>query len=320
MTLSSPPLTRSVAPSIPQRGAKPDRRQAADKRPHPTPNQLSAPKIFGLLVIVSSLLWSYWGTIQSLLRDWRTDEDYSVGMLVPIAAAYVLWQRRASLQLVDWKPCWWGALVVIVAQAMRIYGLFVVVESIERYSLVVTIGGLLLLVGGAAMTWRMWTLILFLLLMIPLPGKLHNTIAGPLQNLATLGAVFSLELLGSVVVRDGHVITLNGTTPLAVAEACSGLRMMTAFVVVGCVISLIVERPLWQKLMVVVSTVPVAMVCNLVRLVVTAKLFEYVDGPTAERFFHDFAGWFMMPLAIAFMFAELWILKLLTTTDKQLAS
>lgn len=298
----------------------PSLRRGINEPPHDSPSQVNVASITGLLIIVSSLLWSYWSTIQSLLRDWRTDEDYSVGMLVPIAAAYVIWQRRVSLQLVDWKPCWWGAVAIIIAQAMRIYGLSVVVESIERYSLVATLGGVLLLVGGVAMTWRLWTIILFLLLMIPLPGKLHNIIAGPLQNIATLGAVFCLELLGSVVVRDGHVITLNGTTPLAVAEACSGLRMMTAFVVVGSVISLIVERPLWQKLMVVASTVPVAMACNLVRLVVTAKLFEYVDGPTAEKFFHDFAGWFMMPLAIAFMFAELWILKLLTAADKQAAS
>jgi exosortase len=152
--------------------------------------------------------------------------------------------------------------------------------------------------------------------MVPLPGQLHNLISGPLQRIATAGAVFLLELFGSVVTRDGNVITLNGNTPLAVAEACSGLRMLTAFVVVGCVFAHGMKRTLPQKALIVFSAVPVAILCNLIRLVITAHLFCHVDSATAEKFFHDFAGWFMMPLAIGLLLIETWVFSHLFVTGR----
>ena len=158
---------------------------------------------------------------------------------------------------------------------------------------------------------------LFLFLMVPLPGKIHNLISGPLQTHATTGAVYWLELLGNTVTREGNVMVLNGTVPIAVAEACSGLRMLTAFVVVGSVLAYSIRRPRWQKAMLVISTVPIAIACNLVRLVTTAMLFLHVGSEAAERFFHDFAGVTMMPLAIALLLAELWIFSRLVLPEEQ---
>lgn len=264
---------------------------------------------FALWVLVpAALLWSYWPTLLSLMRDWKSDEDYSIGQLVPFAAAYMIWNKRRELRPIAMTTCWWGAVVMLAGQAMRAYGLLFLFDSAERYSLIVSVAGAALFLFGFPLTRRIGWVIAFLALMIPLPGRVHNLIAGPLQTFATTGAVFLLELFGTTVTRDGHTITLNGTTPLAVAEACSGLRMLTAFVVVGGVMASVIGRPIIQKCFVVASTVPVAIVCNLIRLVATAYLFMLVDGKTAEKFFHDFAGWFMMPLAVACLVCELWVL------------
>ena len=156
---------------------------------------------------------------------------------------------------------------------------------------------------------------LFLFLMVPLPGRIHNLISGPLQKLATTGAVFCLELIGITVAREGNIIVLNDRVPVAVAEACSGLRMLTAFVVVASVLAYIVNRPRWQKVVLLCSSVVVAIVCNLIRLVVTAGLFLYTSSAAAERFFHDFAGWTMMPLAILLLLGELWIMAQLVVDE-----
>ncbi len=110
-------------------------------------------------------------------------------------------------------------------------------------------------------------------------------------------------------------MVLNGTTPVAVAEACSGLRMLTAFVVVACVLAFSVRRPAWQKGVLVLSSVVVAIACNIVRLVATALLFTVVNAELAKTFFHDFAGWTMMPLAIALLFGEIWLLSKLVVED-----
>ena len=187
-------------------------------------------------------------------------------------------------------------------------------ESAERYSLVFTAAGLVLLVAGWQVFRRVsWTL-LFLLLMVPLPGRIHNVISGPLQRLATSGSVFVLEVFLGGVSQEGNVIIINGT-PLAVAEACSGLRMLTAFIIVAAFIAYMVKRPRWQKAVLLASSIPVAVICNIIRIVVTAILMLMVSTAVGEKFFHDFAGIVMMPAAVLLLFGEIWLMDRLVVPE-----
>lgn len=267
------------------------------------------------LAALATLIWAYWPTLVPLWQDWQTDDNYSVGQLVPLAAAYLLWQDRASLRKCKIRPCWWGIGIILLAEVGRAFSLMLLYESAERYAFVLAVVGLVLLVFGWEVFFRLRWLLLFLFLMVPLPGRIHNLISTPLQSWATSGAVVLLELFGVTVMQDGNVIVLNQNTPLAVAEACSGLRMLTAFVVMAAVLAYLVRRPRWQKAVLVVSSVPVAIACNLMRLVVTAILFMVASGELAQRFFHDFAGISMMPAAIAILLFELWIMARLVLPD-----
>jgi exosortase len=212
-------------------------------------------------------------------------------------------------------PCWWGVGLIILGQAARAFGLMFFYESAERYSLVLTVAGIVLLVVGRQLFWQLRWILLFLFLMVPLPGRIHNLISGPLQNLATAGAVCTLELFGVTVVREGNVMVLNDNVPVAVAEACSGLRMLTAFVVVAATLAYVVNRPRWQKATLVLSSVPIAILCNLARLVATAVLYMVASSEIAESFFHDFAGLTMMPLAVLVLVGELWIMARLVLDE-----
>lgn len=266
-------------------------------------------------VALVPLVWSYWSTIVALVKDWHHDENYSVGELVPFAALYMLWQDREPLSKMAAKPCLWGLVLFLVAQGVRFYGLIDLYESLERYSMVLTVISVVLLIAGRQIFLSVKWILFFLFLMVPLPGQVHNMISGPLQKIATLGAVFGLELAGVTVARDGNVMMLNDKVPVAVAEACSGLRMLTAFVVVSYVIAYIVNRPRWQRAVLVVSSIPIAILCNMARLIVTAWLFLVSSSEFAEKFFHDFAGWTMMPLAVLLLMGELWVMSRLVIPD-----
>jgi len=266
-------------------------------------------------LVLAVLIWDYWPTIVPLFRDWQHDQNYSVGQLVPLAALWLIWHDRRALRRCEISPCWWGIAVIVAAQLGRLYGLLFLFESAERYSLVLTIAGMVLLLAGRQVFRQSKWVLLFLALMVPLPGRVHNMISGPLQSQATAGAVFSLELFGVTVAREGNTILLNHSVPLAVAEACSGLRMLTAFVVVAAALAYLVDRPAWQKAVLVCSSIPVAIVCNVARLFVTAELYLLTDSVTAERFFHDFAGLTMMPLAVCILIAELALLNRLVLSD-----
>jgi exosortase len=267
------------------------------------------------LATLAALLWSYWPTVVPLFKDWRQSQDYSVGQLVPLVVFYLIWHERATLRVCRIAPCWWGLALILLAQIGRTYGLVFLYESAERYSLVLTIAGLVLLIGGRELFRKTAWILAFLLLMVPLPGRVHNMIGGPLQTMAAAGSVFVLELAGVTVLREGNVIMLNDKIPVAVAEGCSGLRMLTAFILVAATFAYLVNRPRWQKVVLLASSIPVAIFCNIVRSSTTCALYILASSQTAERFFHDFAGLTMMPLAVFVLAAEVVVMGRLVVTD-----
>jgi len=270
--------------------------------------------VSGALVLLT--VWSYWWTITDLFKEWQNNDDYSAGQLVPLIALYLIWRERKTLGKCLLKPCWLGIGVLILAQAARTHGLLFMFESGERYSLVLTIAGLVLMVAGWQVFRSISWILLFLFLMVPFPGRVHNMISGPLQKMATEGAVFLLEAFGARVSRQGNVLTLNENTPMAVVEACSGLRMLTAFIIVAAFMAYMVNRSRRQKAVLLLSSIPVAVMCNIVRLLVTGGLFIYASTEVAEKFFHDFAGLAMMPIAVLIMFGELWLMNKLIVPDE----
>jgi len=260
-------------------------------------------------VLSVGLIWSYWPTLVELWSFWRHNPDYSVGQLVPLIVAYLVWTRRDELRRQPIAVCWWGLAVLLFAQAVRFVGLFYLYGSLERYSIVLSLAGVVLLLTGPGVSRRLIWVGLFLLLMVPLPNRIHYAVSLPLQDFAARSAVVGLEMLGHLVLRQGHVLYLSDETAIAVAEACSGLRMLTAFVVVSATLAFVVRRPPWQKAILVVSSLPVAILANTLRLIATALLYESSGSELAERFFHDFAGLTMMPLAVMVLAAELGVLQ-----------
>jgi exosortase len=274
--------------------------------------------ILAAILLLGITAWSYGNIMVSLFKEWQRNDDYSAGQLVPLIAFFLLWRERKTLRKCLLKPCWlWGTALLILAQVARILSLLFMYQSGERYSLVLTIAGLVLMVTG----WRVFRsvvwILLFLFLAVPLPGRVHNLISGPLQSMATTGSVFVLEAFGATVGQEGNVVMLNETTPMAVAEACSGLRMLTAFVIVAAFVAYMVKRPRWQKAALLLSSIPIAVACNILRLCVTAALFMLVSAEVGQKFFHDFAGVAMMPAAALLLFAELWLMNMLIVPEIQ---
>jgi len=272
--------------------------------------------ILAVLLLLAITAWSYWPVMADLLNAWQGNDDYSAGQLVPLIALFLVWRERKTLRRCLLRPCWWGGIaLLLLAQIARTYGLLSFRSSPERYALVLTVAGLVLMVAGWQVFRRVLWILLFLFLMVPLPGRVHNLISGPLQNMATTGSVFLLEAFGVRVSQQGNVVMLNEKVPMAVAEACSGLRMLTAFVIVAAFMAYMVKRSHRQKAVLLLSSIPVAVMCNILRLCVTAVLFLLVSTEAAEKFFHDFAGLAMMPAAVLLMFGELWLMDKLKVPE-----
>jgi len=256
---------------------------------------------------LAAVVWAYWPNLCEMQGAWRTNPQYSHGYLVPLFAAFLLWVRRDQLVLGNSSPVWWGLPLLLLAAGLRFLGVHYHYLWFDAVSLLPTLFGLTLLLGGwTAFRWA-WPSIAFLIFMIALPFQAGIALSGPLQSLATTCSTFLLQTLGMPAVAEGNVIRINDNQ-IGIVEACSGLRMLMVFFALSAGMVLLADAPLPDKLLLVVSSVPIALVSNILRITVTGFLHEQVDSKTAEVFYHDVAGWLMMPLALGLLWLELKVL------------
>lgn len=184
----------------------------------------------------------------------------------------------------------------------------------EMASFVPSIAGLFLLVGGwKTLRWA-GPALAFLLFMYPLPGFLDGGLLAPLQRIATIASTFCLQTLGISAYNEGNYIYI-GELKLGVVDACSGLRMLTIFVALAVAITLVTDRPIWERIVIVLSAIPIALAVNIIRITVTGILHLTVGTEIANKVFHDLAGWVMMPMALGLLYVEFQVLSHLLIDD-----
>jgi exosortase len=255
-----------------------------------------------------ALVWAHWTSLAEMAWRWSHDPQYAHGYLVPGFAAALLWLRRDRLASGRLGPSWWGAPILACGIITRLFGAYFHYVWLDAVSFLPCLAGLWLFLGGKT-AWRWgWPAIAFLAFMVPLPYGFSLSMSGPLQHLATVASTFLLQTLGMPAVADGNVILLN-EVEVNVVEACSGLRMLVVFFAFATAVALIVKRPLWERLSLVVSAIPIALVVNVLRITATGVLYELVNAQTAKLVFHDLAGWLMMPIALVILGLELQFLK-----------
>jgi exosortase len=250
-----------------------------------------------------ALVWSYWTTLAEMAQTWSREPQYSHGFLVPMFAGVLLWLRRERFRPDDFQPGWWGLPLVAVAVVLRLYGTWYHYTYFDAVSFVLCLAGVWLMVGGLP-AWRWaWPAVLFLLFMVPLPDRVNIALSVPLQTVATESSTWVLQTIGLPAVSEGNVIRINDSL-IGIVEACSGLRMLVVFFALSTGMALVIKAPLGDKLVLVVSSVPIALLVNIIRITLTGALSEMVSSQVAHVFFHDVAGWLMPPLALGFLWLE----------------
>ena len=254
-------------------------------------------------------VWAFASTLTDLALVWRTNDQYSHGFLVPGFALLLLWLRRDKLEAASARPgLIIGTFLLLLGLGLRLAGVYWYYLWLDNIAIVPCVAGLCWMMGGwAAWRWA-WPAILYLIFMIPLPYRLSTALSAPLQSLATTVSTFIMQAIGLPALAEGNVIVLNEAR-LNVVEACSGLRMLVVFVALSAAMALLTRRPLVDKLILLVSAIPIAVVSNILRITATGILHETTSSETANVFFHDLGGWLMMPLGLMFLGVEVKILS-----------
>lgn len=232
---------------------------------------------------------------------------YSHGYLVPLFAVGLLWFRREQLDVRQCSPSAWGLVFLGVASGLRLVGAYFYVEWCEYLSILPLLAGLTLLIGGQpALKWAA-PAIVFLIFMLPLPFRLEVALRTPLQRVATLASCYSLQTLGLPAYAQGNQIHGIADQPLEVEQACSGLGMMMVFFALcTAVVYLVSHRPLWQRVLVLLSAAPIAVFANVIRISATGTLYAWGLDRAAHILHEQLSAFLMMPLALGLLWFELW--------------
>ena len=150
--------------------------------------------------------------------------------------------------------------------------------------------------------------------MVPLPYELERNVGGPLKIAATYCSTFLLQTIGLPAIRDGNVILIDEVR-LGVVDACSGLKMMVTFAAFSVGAVLLMQRSRFEKLMVILGIVPIAVLTNVLRITVTGVSVAGVSDKGTQEFLHDLYGYMMMLIGLALLALELWVLKRLVLED-----
>jgi exosortase len=243
------------------------------------------------------LIAAYFPILRRLIQQWSTDDDFSHGFFVPIVALYIAWQRRGAVLRLPWQPAWWGAGVLSWGLIQAYVGSLAAELFLQRSAFLISLTGVLLMMGGAALVRALLFPLLLLLFMIPIPAILFNYVTFPLQILASRIAEFTLDALGIPVLREGNILEL-ASQKLSVAEACSGIRSLLTLTFLSLVYSYFFDSKVWTRWALFFATIPIAILANSGRVTITGILSE-TNPELAEGFFHSLEG--LVISAIAFL-------------------
>jgi exosortase len=240
----------------------------------------------GVLVCLGAV---YWQILAALFEQWSKDPNYSHGFFVPVIAGWFAYRQWGTIRRTVVDPSLTGIAVMVGAVVLLVLGFLSTEYLTMRASFVAMLAGLILYLFGRSAFREMRLPVLYLLLMIPLPYILYDAAAFPLKLIVANASVNVLKLLGFSVVREGNII-LFPTLILEVADACSGLRSLMTLVTLAVTCSFLMLRKPLMRVLLVVASVPIAVVTNMLRVIVTGILAETISPELAEGVFHEMAG------------------------------
>jgi exosortase len=289
------------------------------------PSQLSVkwPHRRSIALVVGMIIlgWAYWPNLQNLYTIWDNEPNYSHGKLVIPIALVIFIQRLADSKAsvnVGRGP-WWSWVVLAAVLTGRAFAYERGSQWLETATIVPAVAAVMLTLGGWSLLNRGWPAAVFLVFMLNLPPAINNFVAMPLQQIATMGSVFVMQLTGLWVISEGNIIVLSTPFPppndhklLEVALACNGLSMLMTLAATVTATIMLIPLDNWKRIVVLATAIPIALVSNIIRIVATGWCYYYIEGEQAKQIVHDWSGYLMMPLALVLVGIEVLILSWLT--------
>jgi exosortase len=285
-----------------------------------------------ILIIGGAFYYLFRNEIGSIVHRWLTDSSWSHGFLIPLFSLYFIIQRREELlQSVrnnELKPHYLGLFFLMCGICFYFFN--IISPSGYGYfrgiSAIASLGAIVLFLGGWRLVRYTWLPIGFLVFAVPLPDRFYVTVTMPMRKIAAtittalLNLVPQMEATVSGVVIDMFYKGRHLDPPLNVAEACSGMRLLMAFLALGVAMAYLHYRPVWQRIILLASTIPIAILCNIVRVTVTGFIYVLLHPKYTQGIYHDMLGLAMLPLAFGLYGFLAWFMSSILVEESQTVS
>lgn len=259
------------------------------------------------LLLGMGLISLYGPTMARLATTWETDPNYSHGWLVPLVAVWLAWRAYVPPDWTKAQPML-GYLEMVAGCWLHLFTLIVPWMFIDFIGLMLIGRGVTLAMGGSVWARRWTGALAFLFFMFPLPVTWTGAIAVWLQNLVSQ---ISAGLLGLfwVIYQRGHTLYLAGLDqPLFVAEECSGLRQIVAFIALAFLVAQWSRLGRWQCLVLVLVALPCAILANVARVLLLAMGMRWFGTSTFTGWLHDLPALFTLPIGmVLFLATSRWL-------------
>ncbi|MCQ8103476.1 VPLPA-CTERM-specific exosortase XrtD [Methylomonas sp. SURF-2] len=272
----------------------------------------------------SSYIFAWWGlallllglvfheSLAEMAGIWMGSEEYSHGFFIPAISVYLIWVQRNELKCTrDFKSSILGVAILLLGLLLFLLGGLATIRTIQHYAFIVAVTGIFAAAFGRQGLKTAWVPLVFLLFMVPFPQFIINNLSSKLQLMSSWLGVEFIRACDIMVYLEGNVIDLGGYK-LQVVEACSGLRYLFPLASLSFLCAYLFKGPVWQKLLIFLSSVPLTIFMNSFRIGVIGILVNHWGTEMAEGFLHDFEGWAVFLLCMVLLFIEMWLFSRLS--------
>jgi exosortase len=252
-----------------------------------------------VLLLVMVAVWVFW--FLPVLRYWdiqwfMKDSYYIHGPLIPLITLMLIWTSKDKLLAAQKRTDWRGLVIVLAAALVRFVGDWAGIVALGSFAFPPLVFGLVWFMFGPKIARLCLFPIGFLFFMCPIPSTLLTNISYPLQLWSTVAAAQTMNLLGYQVVRTGVEISTASGAEVMVGQACSGFRLLVTMLAAAAIFTYLFDAPVRRKVLLVVLTLPLALLGNAVRVWVLVFVADRW-GEEAMHKAHDASGYLVVVLA-----------------------
>lgn len=276
-------------------------------------------------IIAALFYWFFRIEINKIVGQWISDTSWSHGFIIPLFSLYFLNQSKNEMLNLEYKPNYLGLVFLIIGVLFYPINMIQIrFGYLSPMAMIGTLGAVVLFLGGWKLIKYTWLPIIYLVFAVPIPDRYYRAITIPMRKWAASVAAILLDMVKDIEATATGVIVdviYKGERiepALDVAEACSGMRLLMAFLALGVAMAYLHKRPIWQRLVLLASTIPIAIFCNIVRVVLTCFIYIMINPEYAQGIYHDMLGLSMLFLAFGLYGCIAWFMSNLVVDESQI--